>query len=196
MERSKLVLTEWSWRLANSNGNNQADRIAEIKRWTPVTSSPSVVHMELLARNIIPDPNIGQNERHMQWAGMVDWEYSTSFASPSFTADVEGSQTHVDLVFEGLDTFATVKLNGVTILTSSNMFTPARVSVRDHLKATPGQQNMLEIYFRSAFKVGEELNDKYGTTFSRMRDSKRNHIRKAQVSFALPPPQPSQGAGC
>ena len=87
----------------------------------------------------------------------------------------------MELVFEGLDTFATVFLNGKEILKSENMFLPARVDVKALLE-TPGEENELSILFESALQKGTELEEKFGARESMMRDKRRNHIRKAQVS--------------
>lgn len=69
------------------------------------------IHLDLLAANRIPDPFVGENEAQLQWIHSKTWEYTTTF-------DAAPVQDHerVDLVFEGLDTFATVKLNGQEIL--------------------------------------------------------------------------------
>lgn len=167
----------WRWCLANTNGNKEAERrSAELKEWTPVTSFPSVIQAELLARKLIPDPYIGESERLVQWAGEADWTYATTFTTP---ADVE-SKENVDLIFEGLDTFATVKLNGTVILESDNMFVPARVPVKSLLS---DKENELEITFRSAITVGNELEAKYGARTSLMRDKRRMHMRKAQYHW-------------
>jgi beta-mannosidase len=85
------------------------------------------------------------------------------------------------LIFEGLDTFATVFLNGKEILKSENMFLPARVDVKALLK-TPGEENELSILFESALRKGTELEEKFGTRASMMRDKRRMLMRKAQVS--------------
>lgn len=129
--------------------------------------------MELLDNKLIPDPNIGLNERLMQWAGEVDWEYLTTFPTPQ-------SQEVVELVFEGLDTYATIKLNGKEILKSQNMFIPQRVKVMDCLKPE-GQENELSIIFDSAIKIANALEAKYGARTSWMRDKRRMHLRKVQV---------------
>ncbi|KAL6690511.1 glycoside hydrolase superfamily [Trichoderma pleuroticola] len=124
MQRQDLA-TGWKWRLANSNNVSKAGELDSLREWHPTTSFPSVIQQELLAIGSIPDPNIGLDERLIQWVGAADWEYSCSFPTP------EGAGTDdsaVDLVFEGLDTFATVVLNGKEILRSDNMFLPHRVS--------------------------------------------------------------------
>ena len=61
------------------------------------------------------------------------------------------------LVFEGLDTFATVFLNGTEILKSENMFLPHRVDITNLGILKPvGGDNKLEIVFESAVKRGRE----------------------------------------
>jgi beta-mannosidase len=170
----------WKWRLANSNGNSQAEGISSLKQWTPVRAFPSVIHSELLANKIIPDLKVGENERLVQWVGHVDWAYSTSFPTPGNLKNYSS----VDLFFEGLDTFAGVTLNGKEILKSENMFLPQRVDVRDALKPF-GQENELLIVFESTVKRGDELGAKYGHRKGTMRDKRRMHIRKAQVSSLL-----------
>ena len=164
--------------MANSNGNAKAESLSALQAWTPVTAFPSVIHMELLASKLIPDYNVGENERQMQWAGEVDWEYQAVFPTP---ADEAAKRDNLDLVFDGLDTFATVYLNDIEILKSTNMFIPARVSVKTALKSYPGDENRLRIVFESAAKVGQAFNDKHGARWSRMRDNRRNYTRKAQV---------------
>jgi beta-mannosidase len=64
-----------------------------------------------LAAEAIPDPFIGKNEADVQWVHSKTWAYKTTF-------EFQPSRQHefVDMVFDGLDTFATVKLNGREIL--------------------------------------------------------------------------------
>jgi len=97
-------------------------------------------------------------------------------------------------VFEGLDTFATVTLNGQEILKSNNMFLPARIDIK-HLLKRAGEENVMEIVFESALKKGTELEKQYGERTSMMRDKRRMIMRKAQVypfilislTFLFPP---------
>lgn len=69
------------------------------------------IHLDLLAAKLIPDPFIGQNEASLQWIHGRTWVYTTMFETT-----VARQDERVDLVFEGLDTFATVKLNGEEVL--------------------------------------------------------------------------------
>ena len=60
----------------------------------------------------IPDPHIDQHEKTVQWVGEVDWLYRTRFTA---THTPESNEKAV-LAFDGLDTFASVYLNGKLIL--------------------------------------------------------------------------------
>jgi beta-mannosidase len=114
----------------------------EVKQWHPA-QVPGVVQTDLLNNQLIPDPFDKDNEFHLQWIGLADWEYQTTFEADAATL----SHEHVDLVFEGLDTFADVYLNEQAILHADNMFRLWRISAKAQLK--PGS-NTLRIVFHSA----------------------------------------------
>jgi beta-mannosidase len=103
---------------------------------------PGVIHTDLLANNLIPDPFIGTNEDSVQWLENEQWEYRTSF---SLTED-ERKFAKIDLVFDGLDTYAAVYLNGIPILETNNMFRQWRTAVKDDLVAG---DNELRVVFTS-----------------------------------------------
>ncbi|KAL7620659.1 Beta-mannosidase B [Parahypoxylon ruwenzoriense] len=131
----------------------QADK--EDSKYLPVSQFPTNVHLDLLSHKLIPDPFIGKNELDVQWVGEAVWVYKTSFASPEV-----GDSAKAVLAFDGLDTFATVVLNGKTILESDNMFIPERVDVTTDLKKDGGE-NELVITFDSAYLRGWKLVEKY-----------------------------------
>jgi beta-mannosidase len=87
------------------------------------------------------------------------------------------------LAFDGLDTFATVKLNGTVILESDNMFIPHRVDVTKELK--PQVENTLEIDFKSArleaIKIREAHPEHTWVGFN--GDMSRLAVRKAQYHW-------------
>jgi len=126
----------WQFRIA---GNS--DR-SELKEWHPA-QVPGVVHTDLLHNKLIPDPFDRNNEFHLQWVGLADWEYQTTFQVDTSALTHE----HIDLVFEGLDTYADVYLNEQTILHCDNMFRRWRIPAKTLLKAGP---NTLRIEFHSA----------------------------------------------
>ena len=106
---------------------------------------PGTVHTDLLNHGIIPDPFIGQNERQVQWVDKEDWIYETTFD----LNDDETSRDHVNLVFEGLDTYADVYLNDSLLISTDNMFLGWEVPVKSLLKE---KGNNLKVYFHSPIK--------------------------------------------
>lgn len=143
--------------------------------WLPA-SSPGTVHQDLLAAGRIPDPFIGLNENDVQWIGERDWLYHCRFDLPP---DVAEPQT-IALCCDGLDTFATVWLNGARILVSDNMFVPQRVNVASLLQ--PGR-NELRILFESALRIGKQREAEYGQMRVWNGDPSRVYVRKAQYHY-------------
>src|SRR5580692_991247 len=115
---------------------------SDVKQWHPATV-PGVVQTDLLHSGLIPDPFDRDNEFRLQWVGLADWEYQTTFQVDAAAL----AHDHVDLVFDGLDTFADVYLNGQAVLHAENMFRHWRIPAKTALKAGP---NTLRIVFHSA----------------------------------------------
>ncbi|MFZ4726111.1 MAG: glycosyl hydrolase 2 galactose-binding domain-containing protein, partial [Paludibacter sp.] len=65
---------------------------------------PGCVHSDLLLNKQILEPYFRTNEKQLQWIDKKDWEYKTSF---DVTKEVFSNE-HIELVFRGLDTYATV----------------------------------------------------------------------------------------
>lgn len=103
---------------------------------------PGVVHTDLMAAGIIDDPFTELNERGVQWVDKEDWIYRTCFDVDAATL----GRDRVELIFEGLDTYADVTLNGERILQADNMFRSWSVEVKSLLKR---EGNELEVYFHS-----------------------------------------------
>ncbi|KAH7273436.1 hypothetical protein MRS44_001674 [Fusarium solani] len=143
-----------------------------------VAQFPTNVHLDLLHHGKIPDPFIGKNENEVQWIGETDWVYRTTFASPKVA---DGARAV--LAFDGLDTFATVKLNGTKILETDNMFTSDRVDVTETLKRDG--ENELVITFDSAYLKGWDLVDEHPEHKYRCwnGDFSRLPVRKAQYHW-------------
>jgi len=113
---------------------------------------PGTVHTDLLAARLIPDPYLDLNEITLDWVGKSDWRYDLTF---DWTED--GATQH-ELVFEGLDTFAEIILNGAIIGETANMNRTYRLDIGGLLR--PGA-NTLSVAFRSAWAVGEDLAKRY-----------------------------------
>jgi beta-mannosidase len=114
---------------------------------------PGTVHTDLLAAGLIPDPYLDANEAGLRWIWRTNWQYETTFAWSGDDAD------RTDLVCDGLDTVATVELNGTTVATTQNMHRSYRFDVGALLQ--PGD-NRLVITFTSALNFAEQERDRMG----------------------------------
>lgn len=114
---------------------------------------PGCVHTDLIANGLIPDPFLDDNEHLLAWIGLCDWEYETEF-------DIEqDSHAHRFLVCEGLDTVATIALDGDDIGEVANMHRTYRFDLTDRL--TPGRHS-LRITFHSPIKYADRMSLELG----------------------------------
>lgn len=86
------------------------------------------------------------NERGLQWIDKEDWVYETCF---TLAADMMRKE-NMELVFEGLDTYADVYLNDECILKADNMFRRWSIPVRQYIRE---ENNILKVYFHSPVKI-------------------------------------------
>jgi beta-mannosidase len=89
---------------------------------------------------VIPDPYFGRNEMDCRWVAERDWVLSRSF-------DHDGSGA--ELVIEGLDCVAEVRLNGALVLTADNAHRVWRADVSQALQAG---RNEVAVTFRSSVR--------------------------------------------
>src|SRR5512147_1935490 len=119
--------------------------------WLPARV-PGHVHQDLERNQVIGDPFRGLRELGCQWVDEEDWVYRTTF---EFTPD-EALPGRV-LRFEGLDTVATVLLNGAEIARHDDMFIPLEVDVTGLLRRGT---NELRVELASAARVGRERRER------------------------------------
>src|ERR1700730_9111784 len=100
---SRNIDSGWQFRIT---GEPDMAAHADLQGWHPA-QVPGVVQTDLLQNHLIEDPFYRDNESRLQWIGESDWEYQTTFQIEAG----ELAREHVDLVFEGLDTFADVYVN-------------------------------------------------------------------------------------
>ncbi|NAS23461.1 glycoside hydrolase family 2 protein [Herbidospora sp. NEAU-GS84] len=108
---------------------------------------PGCVHTDLLDAGIIPDPYLDDNENRLKWIGRTDWSYETSF---DWT---DPGDQRADLVCEGLDTAATVILNGVQIGQTANQHRVYRFPARHLLREG---RNTLKVLFEAPYGYAEK----------------------------------------
>ena len=136
-------------------------------------SVPGVVHTDLLDAGLIPDPYLDDHEKTLAWIGRTDWRYATNF-----DWDSAGHGRRYELVFHGLDTIATVHLNGTVIAHTRNQHRSHRVDVTDVLV---GGQNELAVTFAAALPHAEELHAERPRPHANLHPY--NAIRKMACNF-------------
>ena len=104
---------------------------------------PGVVHLDLMRAGLVPDPYLDDNEALLAWVGLVDWTYELSLHLTQ--DDLARAQCH-ELVFDGLDTVATVSLGGEVLAEVANQHRRYRLDVTERLHAG---ENHLAVAFRS-----------------------------------------------
>jgi beta-mannosidase len=134
---------------------------------------PGTVHTDLYENKLIPDPFYGANEKQLQWIENENWEYESTFS----LSEKEISNENIELEFDGLDTYATVYINGKMVLEADNMFRKWLISAKNHLKKG---KNHLKIVFLSAVQKGKVEASKLPYT---LPEKERVFVRKAQYQF-------------
>ena len=141
---------------------------------------PGGVYTDLLAAVEIPDPLYGDNELDVQWVGETGWEYRR-------TVSVDAELLEHDRVLlqcDGLDTVATVSVNGQVVGESVNMHVGHEFDVADALE--PGD-NEITVRFRSPVEYGQERAAEYPYEVPCIRypvdQPGRPFVRKAQCHY-------------
>ena len=139
---------------------------------------PGSVHTALLAAGRIPDPFVGDAERHLQWVGERDWTYRRTFDVAPEVAAAAG----VRLRAEGLDTLGTVRLNGQVLGAVDNMNRTWRWDVAGVLRAG---ENTIEVAFRSPLSEMAERTAERALPEWRgaLEPDGRGYVRKAPCTF-------------
>lgn len=128
------------WQVALTGGNE----------WLPA-KVPGCIHTDLLAAGRISDPFYRDNERTIQWVGETNWTYRRAFEVSA--ADL--AHDRVLLRCEGLDTLATVRVNGRELARTDNMFRTWEFDVKPVLKTGT---NAIEISFESVLPYIQKCN--------------------------------------
>lgn len=159
---SQRNLSSENWQFKNSKDPN----------WLPARV-PGTVHLDLMNNKVISDPYKDENEKKVQWIENEDWDYQATFTISA----QELKNDNIDLVFNGLDTFSEIYLNGKLLKKTDNMFRKWNIPVKQYLKAG---KNTIQVNFKSAVNTGKELAKKVPFT---MPESPRSFVRKAQYQF-------------
>ncbi len=137
---------------------------------------PGTVHTDLMSNKVIADPFYRMNENDVQWVDSQQWLYRRDFVvTPSLL-----NEDSVQLVTEGLDTYATIRINGEVVAEPSNMFIEHRFDVKNFLRKG---KNSVEILFDSPTIRSKTLEKEHGALRVAL-EPHRVYVRKAQYSFS------------
>lgn len=173
--QQKIPLTHWSFRQEGT-----------LKQYP--ASVPGTIHTDLLANKLIDDPFFGHHEKSVHWVDTCSWIYET-------TVDITQEQLDqwktIDLVFEGLDTYADVFLNEILVgceKSFDNMFVSYRIPLKNEqpkrcandLSQLRVGTNTLKVVFHSALK---EMRQWKPSDYLILDEEPRAFVRKAQYQF-------------
>lgn len=158
-------------------GQGSPDEVArDTPGWMDL-DAPGDIYLALIDAGRLEHPFNGRNEAAAAWVRDREWWQRTTFE-----ADSAAPGETLTLVFEGLDTFAEIYLDGVLLGRAANMFRLHDFDVTEALNA--GGTHRLAIKFSptAAMVEGRSLpNWKHFT--DRVSASKRTLMRKAQYGW-------------
>lgn len=129
---------------------------------------PGSVHTDLSGSHLPADLYFRDNAEQCQWIENCDWQYSRTFQ----LSNIPDAAT---LVFEGLDTYADISLNGTFIASTDNMFISHSFDIKKLLRCG---ENKLTVYFHSPVRRVADLPLCDGA-FTR----ERMHTRRIQCTY-------------
>lgn len=120
---------------------------------------PGCVHTDIVKENMYWRDNsdkIRDIENH-------EWEYTRDF-------QIDKIESNAYIVFEGLDTYCDIFLNGIKIGSGSNMFISQRFNAD---KAIKTGINTLKVHFYSPIKISETMPKRFGAFTSERLNTRR-----------------------
>ena len=123
-----------NWKITYDNGNSVPAKV------------PGDITADLYRAGVIKEPYYGINHRELGWIIETDFVYQKTF-------DIDEKffeKDEIFLVFEGIDTFAEIELNGNHLGTTQNMFLEYELSVKDYVKR---EGNLLKVFWNFQYRA-------------------------------------------
>jgi beta-mannosidase len=142
------------------------------------------VHTDLMAAGVIPDPYLDGNEEALRWMYDIDWRYATGLEAGSHGGAFPAQPNErVDLVFDGIDTVATVRLRdgneAIELGRTFNMHRSYRFDVTSQLRDRSVTLEV-DLHSATAFATAEDQRLEYRP---RAYPAPYNFVRKMACSF-------------
>lgn len=138
------------------------------KKFSFTGNVPGCVHTDIAGKFIPEDIFYRNNADDCRWIEECDWHYTRIFNLDSIPASAR-------LVFEGLDTYADIYLNGTLIGCVDNMFISHTFEVSSLLRKG---ENVVSVHFRSPVREVEGLEKRDGAF-----TTERMHTRRIQCTY-------------
>ncbi len=162
VQAQEVVLNHWEYMPING------------KTWMPA-QVPGSIYTDLQRNKQIEDPFFNDQEKNLRWIDTTTWVYETRF----FCMNQWCGKKQIDLVFEGLDTYVDVYLNGLYIGKTDNMFRRWVFPIAENVKHN--KKNKLTLVFHPAKSVTEK---KAAALLPMVYpDNARVHARKSGYQF-------------
>ncbi|KAI5195231.1 glycoside hydrolase family 2 protein [Aureobasidium subglaciale] len=143
--QSVISLSGHDWTLTNPDLNISCP-----------ASLPSQAHLDLHACQVIGSPYYGLNDFNLRWVAWANWTYTS--------APISGLNRNLSstwLVFNGLDTFASISFCGQHVAATNNQFRQYYFDVSSVLESCQSAP-VLSVNFGSAPKITQEIADEPG----------------------------------
>lgn len=169
------MLSDWQLKHV-APGSIAAEEIAfgRGEDWIPV-SAPGDAYLALVEAGQLAHPFFGRNEAAAGWVRDREFWWHTHLA-----VDTAAQDETVELVFEGLDTFADIFIDGAQIGASDNMFRTLRLDVTS-LAGTGRHDLAVRFHPISAMVAGRDVPN--WRMFKIFNDEGRTLVRKAQYGW-------------
>ena len=169
------VVANWRIRdFAPSTGLPASASLGAGEGWIPATAPGDTYHA-LIAAGLLEDPYRARNEVAAGWVRDREWWWHTRIA----VEPLDSGET-AELVFESLDTFADIFLDGTLLGRSDNMFRSWRFDVSD---LAEGEHDLALCFHPSTAVVAGDPLSVWLAFTDRISRSRRTLMRKAQFGW-------------
>ena len=121
--------------------------------WSPAPAAPFNLHTARQQFGDLENPLGPQGEKNSAWIGEADWELQVQIREDSLP-----STKHYTLVLDGIDTYATIYLDGNRVLETDNMFRRYEVD----LGTFDGPMKLLSMVVENLTKKAKEKRNQLG----------------------------------
>lgn len=165
------IITDWRVRdCAPGAGEAEGAARGAGEGWI-AASAPGDTYRALIAAGRLADPYVARNEAAAAWVRDREWWWHARIG----IAPASG-----ELVFDGLDTFADIFLDGQLLGSADNMFRSWRF---DLTEIAPGPHDLAVRFHPTARKTGDRALPTWSVFTDRISRSRRTAMRKAQFQW-------------